>query len=179
MMETPMFRLLVPVLLVAAPAAAADFQNTVALDRAVASFTGHGVGEDGGARAPVDTRLKLAQCPTVALSWRTARHDAVVVECSGPSWRIFVPVMHSTPVTVAASAPVAAAPQAKPQPVIHRGDPIVVEAGSRGFSISREAIAMADAAPGERFMVKADGAKAPFQAVAVEPGRATLPGWAE
>ena len=83
--ETRMFRLLVPVLLVAAPAAAADFQDTVALDRAVASFTGHGIGADGGARAPVDARLKLAHCPTVALSWRTARHDAVVVACSGPT----------------------------------------------------------------------------------------------
>ena len=48
----------------------------------------------------------------------------------GPDWRIFVPVQHSTPVMVAASVPAAVAPPAKPQPVIKRGDPIVVEAGS-------------------------------------------------
>ncbi|MCM8731250.1 hypothetical protein ACFO8O_09785 [Hephaestia sp. GCM10023244] len=175
-----MFRLIVPALLIAAPAAAADFQDTAALDRAVASFTGHGVGEDGGARAPVDKRLKLAQCPTVALSWRTDRHDAVVVACSGPDWRIFVPVQRNAPVAIAAvSAPVPVAPVVKQAPVIKRGDPIVVAAGTPGFSISREAIAMGNAAPGERFMAKGDGDKTPFQAIAIEPGRATLPGWAD
>ena len=35
----------------------------------------------------------------------------------------------------------------------------------------------ADAAPGARFLVRVADAKAPVQAVAVEPGRATLPGW--
>src|SRR3546814_10421528 len=97
----------------------------------------------------------LAQCPTVALSWRTDRHDAVVVACSGPNWRIFVPVHHAAPVTVAAAnAAVAVAPPVKQQPVIKRGDPIVVAAGSPGFSISREAIAMGNAAPGARFLAK-------------------------
>ncbi|RIA44504.1 flagella basal body P-ring formation protein FlgA [Hephaestia caeni] len=178
--ETKMFRLIMPALLIAAPAAAADFQDIAALDRAVAAFAGHGIGEDGGARAPVDKRLKLAQCPTVALSWRTDRHDAVVVACSGPNWRIFVPVHHAAPVTVAAaSAVVAVAPPVKQQPVIKRGDPIVVAAGSPGFSISREAIAMGNAAPGERFLAKGDGDKTQFQAIAVAPGRATLPGWAD
>ena len=37
-----MFRLLIPALLIASPAAGADpFQDTAALDRAVAAFTGH------------------------------------------------------------------------------------------------------------------------------------------
>ena len=38
-------------------------------------------------------RLKLAQCPTVSLAWRTPAQDAVVVRCSGPEWRLFVPVL--------------------------------------------------------------------------------------
>ena len=66
---------------------------------------------------------------------------------------------------------------ARPAIVIKRGDPVMVEASDSGFSISREAIAMGDAAAGQRFMAKGDGDKAPFQAVAVESGRATLPGW--
>ncbi|WP_375428731.1 flagella basal body P-ring formation protein FlgA [uncultured Sphingomonas sp.] len=172
-----MFRA-VPLLLLAAPALATSFQNTAALDRAVAGFTAHATGEEGGARMPVDPRLKLAGCPTVALSWRTPAQDAVVVACSGPDWRIFVPVKRSAPVTGAAvpavGRPVAAA---RAQPVIRRNDPVVIEAGSPGFSISREGIAMADAVPGARFLVRVADAKAPVQAIAVEPGRATLPGW--
>ena len=130
---------------------------------------------------PVDPRLKLAQCPTVALSWRTPAQDAVVVSCSGPDWRIFVPVKRSAAVPTAASAvgrPAAAARADHRQPpVIRRGDPVVIEAGSPGFSIAREGVAMADAAPGARFLVRVADARAPVQALAVEPGRATLPGW--
>lgn len=160
--------------------AAVSFQNTTGLDRAVAAFTGKAIGDEGGARTPVDARLRLAQCPTVALSWRTEAHDAVVVACSGPDWRIFVPVrMAATPIAAATTRPAVAMIQPRAAPVIKRGDPVLVEAGSAGFSISREGIAMADAAPGARFLVRMSDAKAPVQAVAVESGRATLPGWVE
>jgi flagella basal body P-ring formation protein FlgA len=162
---------------IAAPA----FQDTASLDRAVAAFTGHGIGDEGGARTGVDARLRLRQCPTVALSWRTEAHDAVVVACSGPDWRLFVPVR--TPPAAAAAAPAAAtirpAAAVKAEPVIRRGDPVVIEAGSDGFAISREGTALADAAPGARLFVKVDDAKAPVQAVALASGRATLPGWGE
>jgi flagella basal body P-ring formation protein FlgA len=155
------------------------FQDTVALDRAVAAFTGRGIGDEGGARTGVDPRLRLKLCPTVALSWRTEAHDAVVVACSGPDWRLFVPVR--TPPGASTAAPSAARPPvaAKAEPVIRRGDPVVIEAGSEGFAISREGTALADAAPGARLFVKVDDAKAPVQAVALAGGRATLPGWGE
>jgi len=77
------------------------------------------------------------------------------------------------PAAVAASF----VPVAKAAPVIKRGDPIVIEAGTEGFSISREGVAMGDAAPGGRFMVKVDDTRTPVQAIAVDAGRATLPGW--
>lgn len=178
---TTMYRLLLPALLCATPALAAPvFQDTVSLDRAVAAFTGHGIGSQGGARSVVDARLKLAQCPTLAMSWRSDAHDAVVVSCTGPEWRIYVPVLFTPteskrPVGQAA----AFAPAVKAEPVIKRGDPVTIAAGSPGFSITREGIALADAAPGARFMVKVDDAKNPVQAVAVQSGRATLPGWSE
>lgn len=166
-------------LLAAAATATPSHQDTPALDRSVVAFTGHAIGEEGGARTAIDARLRLAQCPTVAISWRTERHDAVVIACSGPSWRIFVPVNNSAP---AASAPtatrVANSPSVKVEPVIKRGDPVTIEAGDSGFSISREGIAVGDAAPGERFMVRVDGTRTPVQAVAIETGHATLPGWA-
>lgn len=154
------------------------FQDTAGLDRAVASFTGRPIGAEGGARTAVDARLRLTQCPTVAMSWRTEAHDAVVVTCSGPDWRIFVPVVKSS---ITAAAPVGASYVApvKVEPVIRRGDPVVIEAGSNGFSIQREGVAMVDAAPGARFLVRVADAKAPVQAVAVAGGRATLPGWSE
>ena len=159
--------------------AAAAFQPTASLDHAVAAFTGHGVGEEGGARTAVDPRLRLASCPTVALSWRTPAQDTVVVTCGGPDWRIFVPVRRAAP--VAGPGPVAIMPAVaiKAEPVIRRGDPVLIEAGQDGFSITREGTAQGDAAPGARVAVRVEGAPAPVQAIAVANGRATLPGWAE
>lgn len=154
------------------------FQDTSGLDRAVAAFTSRPIGAEGGARTAIDSRLRLAACPTVSLSWRTDAHDAVVVSCAGPDWRIFVPVIRpadAPPPTARA----AVLPAAKAEPVIRRGDPVVIEAGSPGFSISREGVAIGDAAPGARFMVRVDDAKTPVQAIAIAGGRATLPGWDE
>ena len=161
----------------ATPAAAQDFQSTAVLDTIVTQFTGVQIGAQGGARAPVDTRLKLQACAAPQLEWRSEAKDAVVVRCMAPAWRIFVPVNavpqpRPAPTVVAqaqAPAPV------KAMPVIRRGDPITVEAGSPGFSISREGVAMGDAAAGARLLVKVDDKKAPIQAVAVEAGLARLP----
>ena len=173
-----MFRFLIPALLIASPAAAQTaFQDTASLDRAVASFTGHAIGEEGGARTAIDHRLKLAQCPTVALSWHGLNHDAVTVTCAGPNWHVYVPVAMGAPQPHSPSiAPTVMLP-AKPEIVIHRGDPVMVEASQAGFTISREAIAQGDAAAGQRFMAKGDGDRQAFQAIALEGGRATLPGW--
>jgi len=152
--------------------AGAPYQDTSALDRAVASFTGRAIGEDGGAAAAVDPRLRLAQCATLALSWHGTNHDAVVINCTGPEWHVYVPVVSLT-------APAAALPtRTAPAPVvIKRGDPVMIEAGADGFSITREGTALGDAAAGARLMVKVDDSRVPVQAVAMEGGRATLPGW--
>ncbi len=170
----------------ATPAAAQDFQSIQVLDTIVAQFTGHDIGQEGGARAPVDKRLKLASCPAPQLSWRTDQKDAVLIRCMSPEWRIFVPVLMPPPAPKPmAAAPGAAAtttpvvrptPLVKAEPVIRRGDAVTLEAGAPGFSITREGVAMNDAAPGARVMIKVDENKAPIQAVAVEPGHARLPG---
>ena len=177
--EKTMHRLLLPALLAASPAMAAPFQDTVALDRAVAAFTGQGIGMQGGARSTVDARLKLAACPMVSMAWRSEAHDAVVVTCTGPQWRIFVPVLFAPSEQKKAAPQTIPAPIAKIDPVIRRGDPVTIEAGTPAFSITREGVALGDAAPGARFMVKVEGGKSPVQAVAVEAGRATLTGWGE
>ena len=118
----------VPLALMASPAVAAGpFQDTASIDRAVAAFTGKGIGDLGGARSVVDARLKLAACPMVSMSWRTAGQDAVVVTCTGPEWRIFVPVraMATPAVAPRAAAPVTIAP-VKLAAVIKRGDPVMI-----------------------------------------------------
>lgn len=168
--------LLLPLVLAAPVAAQTGFQDTTAIDAAVEGFTGRPIGVEGGARSPVDHRLKLAACPMVAMSWYGNSHEAVVVRCSHPDWRVFVPVVAAPP----AAAPVllAAAPQAKPETVIKRGDPVTIEVNAPGFSITRDGIAMSDGVEGGRFLVNVDGTKKPVQAIALESGRATLPGWA-
>lgn len=180
-----MLRLLPLVLIaVANPLAAATpvFQDIAALDRAVAAFTGKAIGEEGGARTPVDTRLKLAACPMVSMAWRSDAHDAVVVTCTGPQWRLFVP-MRTPAVAPKGPAPLVITPSEvvplRPVYVIKRGDPVTISAASSGFSITREGVAVGDAVAGGRFLVKVDDTRAPVQAVAIASGRATLPGWTE
>lgn len=164
-------------LLIAALLATSDFQSTVLLDRLVAEFTGRDIGQPGGARAAVDTRLKLAACPAPQLEWRNADQDAVLIRCLSPGWRLFVPVE-----TVPKPKPVAAAAAPAPvkvEPVIRRGDPVTVEAAAAGFSVTREGIAMGDAVPGARLLVKVDEKRTPIQAIAIEPGHVRLPGFEE
>jgi flagella basal body P-ring formation protein FlgA len=168
-------------MLLAGPAAAApDFQSTAVLDAVVAQFTGKPIGELGGARAPVDTRLRLAACSAPQLEWRNEARDAVLVRCMAPVWRVYVPIT-ALPQPRAAPMAATAAPMAavKAEPVIRRGDPVTIEAGTEGFSVTRDGTAMNDAAPGGRLMVKTDEKKPPIQAVAIAPGRAGLPGASE
>lgn len=164
-------------LALAAPASANTFQSTAMLDRIVAQFTGKAIGEVGGARAPVDTRLKLAACAAPQLEWRSEAKDAVVVRCMEPGWRIFVPVNALPRPKPAAAAPRVSA--VKAEPVIRRGDAVTIEVGSAGFSITRDGVAASDAAAGGRLTVKVDDRKPPIQAIAIEPGRARLPGWGD
>lgn len=156
----------------------AAFQSTETLDHLVERFAGAPIGAEGGARAAVDKRLKLAACDTPQLSWRSPAEDAVVIRCQGPQqWRVFVPI---NALSKAAPAAIAATPvAAKPELVIRRGDPVMLEAGAAGFSITREGLAMADAAVGGRVLVKTDDKRPPVAAIALSPGRARLPGFGD
>lgn len=157
------------------------FQSTEALDRLVEQFAGAPIGMEGGARTPVDKRLKLAACADPQLSWRSPAEDAVVIRCHGPQqWRLFVPVVAlPRPVTPTPTVAVRPAAPVRAEPVIKRGDPVLVEAGSAGFSITLQGVAMGDAVPGGRVVVKMDDRRPPVAAIATEPGRAKLPGFDE
>lgn len=169
-------QLLLTVALLPMPAAAQlRFQDTTAIDVAVVAFTGQAVGREGGARTAVDPRLKLAACPLPQLAWRGSYQDAVVVHCEAPAWRIYVPVK-LPPAGARAAAP-ALAPAVKAEPVIRRGDAVTIEAGTTGFSITRDGVAMSDASAGGRLPVRIDPAKPPIQTLAIAAGRVALPGW--
>ncbi|NJC34758.1 flagella basal body P-ring formation protein FlgA [Sphingomonas jejuensis] len=161
-----------------AAAAAPTFTDTAALDAAAAAFAGAPVGAEGGPLAPIDARLRLTPCsadPT--LSWRSARRDAIVIQCPDPAgWRLYVAVRMAAAAPAPAPAPGIAIPAARPDPVIRRGDPVSIVAEQAGFSVSTDGVAIADAAPGARIQVRVEGRRNPVQAVAVAPGRATIPG---
>lgn len=164
----------------AASANPAGFQSTETLDRLVEQFAGAPIGMEGGARAPVDKRLRLAACDAPQLSWRSAAEDAVVIRCQGPQqWRVFVAVNTLPKAAPTAIAAVRPAAPVKAEAVIKRGDPVLIEAGSAGFSITREGVAMAYAPAGGRVLVKVDDKRAPVAAIALEPGRARLPGFGD
>lgn len=164
--------------LAASPAAAQGYQSTAVLDAIVAQYTGAPIGAVGGARAAVDQRLKLQSCAAPQLEWRNEAKDAVVVRCMSPVWRIYVPV-NALPQPKPEPVATRAAPAAKAEPVIRRGDMVSLEAGAAGFSITRDGTAMNDAAPGARVAVKVDDKKPAVAAIALEPGRARLPGFGE
>ena len=86
------------------------FQSTETRARLVVQFARAPIGMEGGARAPVAKRLRLAACDAPQLSWRSAAEDAVVIRCQGPQqWRVFVPVnalpKPAAPVVAAVPAP--------------------------------------------------------------------------
>lgn len=156
-------------ILLAAATVSGSFADLDAIDRQVAAFTGVGVGQVGGALTPVDRRLRLQPCRTgVALSWRTAMQESVVVQCGDANgWRLFVPVRRPVPV--------AAAPEAN---AINRGDAVSIAVTGDGFTVSQPGEAM-DAGPvGAWIRVRPAAGSAsaePMRARIERPGLVMLP----
>lgn len=122
---------------------AAPLADLAAIDLRVAAFTGAGIGEEGGARTPVDRRLRLAACRApLALSWRTEARDSVLVQCpDAGGWRLFVPVVQS--------AQASALPDA-----VHVGDSVAIAVKGQGFTVSQPGEAMESGAVGEWIRVR-------------------------
>lgn len=147
-------------LLAAAAPAGAAFADLDAIDRQVAAFA-------GAATTPVDRRLRLNRCGApLAMSWRTARRDAVVVQCpDAGGWRLFVPVA------------VAAAGQAEP-PVVNRGEMVTIAASGEGFTVSQSGEALESGAAGAWIRVRVARPGTAATAAAAQPlrGRVVRPG---
>ncbi|MEP7222790.1 MAG: flagella basal body P-ring formation protein FlgA [Novosphingobium sp.] len=147
-------------LLAAPPLAAQQFAQLPEIDRAVADFTGVGIGQPGGAAQPVDRRLRLAPCAErPLLSWYGGRRDTVQVQCpDAGGWRLFVPLLAGN----------AAASEA---PAVLRGDAVTIAVEGEGFSVSQAGEAMEPGAVGSWIKVRsAAGGAAPMRARVVRPG---------
>ncbi len=144
----------------AAPALAGGFADPAALDLAVAGFTGAPIGAAGGARLPVDRRLRLARCDVpLALEWHGGARESVRVRCPAPGgWLIFVPTRPASPARGGETA-------------VSRGDAVTIAVQGMGFTLSRRGEALASGAPGEWIRVRPAGSGAdPIRARILRPG---------
>ncbi|MBB3033973.1 flagella basal body P-ring formation protein FlgA [Alteriqipengyuania lutimaris] len=151
-----------------APASANAPMDAAEIDRAVMHFTGAGIGQPGGARLPVDRRMRLNPCGApLQLEWYGSSRESVQVQCPDAGWRIYVAVA-----------------QAQPQPgqaetyeiVVSRGETVSIVVEGGGFSLSRQAVAMEEGAVGSWIQVRpAQDRKAdPVRAQVVRPGQVAV-----
>lgn len=170
------FSLAVPLLTLPAVAEAQAIQDLNEIDVLVAATMGAGIGEPGGARAPVDRRLKLKACP-VALEVTGPDLGAAAVRCPTLGWRIRVPL--DLAAERQQSVSVVRPGQLRPAAVqgaeaVKRGEPILLTVDRPMFSLSRVMIADKDGRVGEVIPVRDDPRGKPIFVRIVEPGRATI-----
>lgn len=149
--------------LAATPAVGAGFADPAVIDRAVAQFTGADIGTPGGARTPVDRRLRLAQCPSnFSLEWYGKSRDTVLVRCpEAGGWRIFVPLAAGAGHAMAAAGP----------DVVARGEVVTITIRGSGFTLSRQGEAMEAGAVGEWIRVRSVDKKSDaLRAQVLRPG---------
>lgn len=164
------FRRLAPALLLAGTAAQAQsHEDIAALDVQVQAALGAGIGEPGGPALPIDRRLKLKPCPEPATVDAPAM-GAVAVRCAALGWRIRVPLAR------AAGQAQTYTTTTRPEPVIRKGDQVELTASSGSFSVSTQAVAEQDGAPGERIRVRSDK-KAVVIGIVTADGRVAMPGF--
>lgn len=147
---------------------ARGFTDPVEIDRAVEEFTGHGIGEVGGARLPADRRLKLAACDApLGVKWHGRAQTIVRVDCSSPhngsdSWRVFIATSSVKPAPAIAK-------------VVARGDPITVIVRGRGFTVQQSGEAMEAGAIGDWIAVRTQARADAIRARIERPGLAVIP----
>jgi flagella basal body P-ring formation protein FlgA len=163
------------VLLAAASEAAAvpGFQDLDALDRKVAISLGADIGAPGGAANPIDRRLRLAPCADAVVEPPIG--GAATVRCPSLGWRLRVPLMRGGGSSTATGS--SAVARVRAEPVVRRGDPVEMLVSTGAFTVSLQAIAEQDGAPGDRIRVRADAKSAPRMAEVVDAGQVRIPGF--
>ncbi len=146
------------------------FTDHAAIDAAIEAFTGAPAGAIGGARTPVDRRLRLAACRgELVLGFYGNRVDMLTVACSDAgSWRIFV----------ALNSPASAAPvqsrAAEPVDIIARGDMVSIVVEGPGFIVQQAGEAMEAGAQGHWIRVRPAGTRETLRGRIDGPGKVTI-----
>ena len=156
--------------ILAAPVLAATPMDLSIIDRAVADFTGAAQGQPGGARLPVDRRLRPDPCDgPLNLSWFGRDQRSVQVACPQRGWKIYVAV------DGASSAPVYGNRQARSasgQTLVNRGEGVTILARGRGFTLTRQGEALEAGAQGDWIKIRPVGdKKATLRAQVLRPGQ--------
>lgn len=162
---------------IASPAAAQRFQDIDDLEQRVIAALGAHIGEPGGPARPVDRRLRLASCPA-PLGVEEPALGAVTVRCAPLGWRIRVPLARGDQ-AAAASPTRTEAPTRTPrrEAVVRRGDPVALVVTTGRFTVSRQAVAEQDGAPGDRIRVRTEPRAAPIVGQVLADGRVALSGF--
>ncbi|MEC8772913.1 MAG: flagella basal body P-ring formation protein FlgA [Pseudomonadota bacterium] len=152
--------------LAATTANAATPMDLSIIDRAVADFTGATIGQPGGAKLPVDRRLRLASCNApLDLQWFGRDQRSVQVACPTAGWRIYVAV------DAGAGGGHGASPQYA-QTLVKRGENVSILVRGSGFTLTRQGSAVEDGAQGEWIKVRATGQRTEtLRAMVIRPGQ--------
>lgn len=152
--------------LAATTANAATPMDLSIIDRAVADFTGATIGQPGGAKLPVDRRLRLASCNApLDLQWFGRDQRSVQVACPTAGWRIYVAV------DAGAGGRHGASPQYG-QTLVKRGENVSILVRGSGFTLTRQGSAVEDGAQGEWIKVRATGQRTEtLRAMVIRPGQ--------
>lgn len=148
--------------------AAQPYEDVTALDLKVVEITGSEIGKPNGALAPIDRRLKLAQCPE-AIIVETPRLQAVTLRCAALGWRIRVPLTMSN--TSSANYEMST----KAEFLVRRGDPVELIISGDDYQIDATAIALDDGAINSAVRVKVPTIKTPLLATVKSRGVVFMP----
>ncbi len=161
----------------ATPAAAQSFQSIDQIEQQVVASLGAAIGQPGGPARPIDRRLRLSACPAPIIV-EPVNLGAATVRCQQIGWRIRVPVLaESNPAEAASPVTRAAARTAKAEPIIRRGDPVSLVVTTGSFTVSRQAVAEQDGAPGDRIRVRTEPRQPPIVGEVLPDGRVAMPGF--
>ncbi|MEW4466459.1 flagella basal body P-ring formation protein FlgA [Parasphingorhabdus sp. JC815] len=142
------YRFAIPIMSLFAMGAASPFEDSAALDRQVAAHLGAQIGDAGGARAPIDTKLRLKRCSN-GVRFSDTKNNAVMVSCPELGWRIFVPVRRS-------QAGLSNQSERADEFVVFRNQPLTLVVKRPSFSISYGVVAQKNGRIGDYIPVRAN-----------------------
>jgi len=151
-------------------------QNLDTLERMVVAALGADIGQVGGPLAPLDRRMRLADCGS-GVQIDPPSIGAVTVRCPGLGWRLRVPLARSVTAIAPRNSAQTAQTASLPTSAIRRGDPVKLLAVGDSYSISVDATAMEDADIGGRVRVSTAAKGSTLFAEVIDIGRVRLLGF--